>query len=373
MSIWLEEGVNKLVKLTRIQLFWIVATIEIVMAVWLRISPAIAQAKQDAWLSIFIGGLMGLVITFFVVHLSMLHPNESLAEFSQKLLGRWLGRLAIWPYLTAWFILAGDVLRTFADFVHLILLDSTPVWVIMLMMLALMIYMTLVGGISGIARFCEIAGPVTIAALIVSFLLNLGNIEWHYMKPFYADSGWQAIVKASYPSASFFGESLMLLVIVSYLEKPKKAMATSLLSVAVTILFVIAASVMCLLVFGPNVSAKLRFPYFMLVRTIDIFNFIQNLDIFVIFIWVFGVFAKLSFYLFLTCSEMARSTRIKDWRKLVWFSAPMIFVIAAIIPNEDSIELLQKLWRLIVIPVCAIGVPLILWIVTLVKKEPRHA
>ncbi|REE81479.1 spore germination protein (amino acid permease) [Paenibacillus taihuensis] len=360
-------------KLTRMQLFWIVATIEVVMAVWLRISPAITDAKQDAWLSILIGGLMGLAMTFFVVHLSMLHPNESLAEFSQKLLGKWLGRLVILPYLTAWFILAGDVMRTFADFIHLILLDSTPVWVIMLLMLALMLYMTLNGGLSGIGRFCEIAGPVTLAALVVSFLLNLGNIEWHYMKPFYADSGWQAILKASYPPASFFGESFMLLVIVSYLDKPRKAMPASLLSVAITLLFVIAAAITCLLVFGPNVAAKMRFPYFMLVRTIDIFNFIQNLDIFVIFIWVFGVFAKLSFYLFLTSSEMARSARIHNWRKLIWFTAPMILVIAAVIPNEDSIEPLQKLWRLIVIPICAIGIPLILWIVTLVRKTPTHA
>lgn len=343
------------------------------MAVWLRISPAITSVKQDAWLSMLIGGLMGLAITFFIVHLSMLHPNESLAQFSQKLLGRWVGKLVILPYLTAWFILAGDVMRTFADFVHLILLDSTPVWVIMLLMLALMIYMTLNGGISGIARFCEIAGPVTIAALIVSFLLNLGNIEWHYLKPFYADSGWQEILKTSYPPASFFGESFILLVIVSYMDKPRKAASASLIGIAVTLLFVLAATVMCLLVFGPDVAAKLRFPYFMLVRTIDIFNFIQNLDIFVIFIWVFGVFAKLSFYLFLTSSEIARSVRIQNWRKLIWFSAPMIFVIAALIPNEDTIEFLQKLWRLIVIPLCAIGIPLVLWIVTLVRKEPKQA
>ncbi|WP_165822480.1 GerAB/ArcD/ProY family transporter [Paenibacillus montanisoli] len=360
-------------KLTRIQLFWIVATIEIVMAVWLRISPAITTARQDAWLSMLAGGLMGFAITFLVVHLSMLHPNESLAEFSQKLLGRWLGKLAILPYLTAWFILAGDVLRTFADFVHLILLDSTPVWIIMLLMVTLMIYMTLNGGLSGIGRFCEIAGPITVAALIVSFLLNLFNIEWHYIKPFYADSGWRAIAEASYPPASFFGESFMLLVIVSYLDKPRKAMSASLLGVAASVIFVFASTVMVLLVFGPNVAAKLRFPYFMLVRTIDIFNFIQNLDIFVIFIWVFGVFAKMSFYLFLTSSEMARSARIANWRKLVWFSAPLIFVIATVIPNENTIELLQKLWRLIVIPVCAIGIPLILWIVTLVRKEPTNA
>lgn len=95
----------------------------------------------------------------------------------------------------------------------------------------------------------------------------------------------------------------------------------------------------------------------MLVRSIDILNFIQNLDIFVIFIWVFGVYAKLSFYLCITSSELANCIHVKDWRKVIWVGAPMIFIISCFIPNESTIEFLHELWRILVIPLCGVGIP----------------
>ncbi|MEK5645786.1 MULTISPECIES: hypothetical protein [Paenibacillus] len=39
-------------KLTGSQIFWTISTVEIIMAVWLRVSPTIETAKQDAWKSV---------------------------------------------------------------------------------------------------------------------------------------------------------------------------------------------------------------------------------------------------------------------------------------------------------------------------------
>ncbi|MDQ1914057.1 endospore germination permease [Paenibacillus sp. GD4] len=355
--------------MTGVQIFWIVVTIEVVMAVWLRIAPAITTSKQDAWLSMLVGGFMGIGVTFLAVRVSMLHPGQSLAIFSQKLLGKWLGRLIVLPYVAAWYLLAANVLRTFGDFVHLILLDKTPVWMIMLLMTILMTYITYYCGIQGIARFCEIVGPIIILTLVISFILNVRNVEWKQIFPIYFDSGWSQILQGSYAPASFFAESFMLLVIVSYMQNPKHALSRSMYSMGAVIFMVIAATFMVLLVFGPNVAAKLRFPFFMLVRSIDILNFIQNLDIFVIFIWVFGVYAKLSFYLCITSSELANCIHVKDWRKVIWVGAPMIFIISCFIPNESTIEFLHELWRILVIPLCGVGIPLLLWIITAVQKK----
>jgi spore germination protein KB len=357
------------VKITGIQLIWILFTVEVVMAVWLRVSPAIEVSRQDAWISMLVAGMIGAAITYLVVQLSVLHPGQSLAVFSRKLLGRWVGGLLVLPYLVAWYILAGDVLRSFADFVHLILLDRTPLWVIMLLMAGMMTAMTVYIGMNGIARFCEIAGPLTLVTLVVSFLFNAGNADLANLLPVFADTGWRNILKASYPPASFFGESFLLLVIVSMLQHPGKALKRSMTSLLMTVALVLASTVTVLLVFGPNVSAKMRFPYFMLVRSINILDFVQNVDIFVLCIWVFGVCAKISFYLFLASSEMAHCLGVKDWRRIVWFSAPLILAIAVAIPNESAIGALQQLWRQIVIPVCGVAIPLLLLFATAISRR----
>ncbi|QHW29658.1 endospore germination permease [Paenibacillus rhizovicinus] len=356
-------------KLSGWQLFWIVATAEIVMAVWLRISPDVEMAKQDAWVSMLIACIIGVFITYLVVKVGMKHPGKTLAQFSQEILGSWLGKIVLLPYFTAWFILSGDVLRSFADFIHLILLDKTPVWLLITLLLGAAIYLTGTSGITGIGRFCEIAGPVTILTLLLSFLLNAGNVKRSNILPLFGDASLSEISRASLAPASFLAESFMLLVLLSFVSSPKHVMRKSLTSVLFTGIVLAVTTVMVLLVFGPLVTQDFRFPYFMLVRSIDILNFVQNLDILVIFIWIFGVFAKISLYLFITSYEMAHWLHVKSWKRLMWFSAPVIFIIAMVIPNEASILLLQKLWETIVIPVCAIAIPLCLWIVTSVKGK----
>ncbi|MBW7455597.1 endospore germination permease [Paenibacillus sepulcri] len=360
----------KLMKLSGSQIFWIVATVEVVIAVMLRISPSIEISNQDAWLSILVAGVLGVALTFLFVHLSLLHPNKTLTEFSQALLGKWFGRLIVLPYFITWYLLSADVLRLFTDFIHLTLLDKTPVWLIMTFMIVLMTYLTYTGGITGIGRFCEIAGPITFLTLVLSFLLNAENVEWNHLLPMYSDSGAANIINGAFAPASFFAESLMLMVILAFTHNPKKAFSRSILGVSITALMVLISTIMVLLVFGPNVAAKLRFPFFMLVRSINILDFIQNVDIFVIFIWIFGVFVKLSLYLFITSYEIANLFNVKDWRKFIWFGAPAIFITAIVLfPNETKVTFFQTYWEFGVIPVCGIAIPLLLWIITVVKRK----
>jgi spore germination protein KB len=356
-------------KISGSQLFWIIATIEAVMTLWLTITPVIEISKQDAWLSMLVGAVIGLAITYLAAHLSVIHPNQTLLEFSQALLGKWFGRILVLPYFIAWYTLSAIVLREFADFIKLVALDKTPVWIIMILIISLMTYLTYSAAITGIGRFSQIAGPILFLTLIVSFILSLGNVRWHQLLPVYADSGWLNILKGSIFPGTFFGESFILLVIVSFMDNPKKALSRSMLGVGLTAFMVLTATIMVLLVFGPNFSANLRFPYFMLTRSIDILNFIQNVDLIVIFIWIFGVFAKLSLYLFITSYEVANWFNVKDWRRIIWFGAPVIFIMAILIPNETFLSMYPKFWQFGVIPVCGIGIPLLLLIISMVKKK----
>jgi spore germination protein KB len=356
-------------KISGSQLFWIIATIEAVMAIWIAITPAIEISKQDAWLSVLVGGVIGLAITYLAAHLSVIHPNQTLVEFSQALLGKWFGRMIVLPYFIAWYTLSAVVLRSFGDFIHLVALDRTPVWIIMILIVGLMIYLTYSGGITGIGRFSQIVGPILFLTLFVSFILSIGNVRWHHLLPVYADSGWLNILKGSIPAASYLGESFFLLAIVSFMHNPQKAPLRSMIGVGLTAFIILITTIMVILVFGPNFSVNLRFPYFMLIRSIDILNFIQNVDLFVIFVWIYGMFAKLSLYLFITSYEAANWLNVKDWRRIIWFGAPAIFIMAILVPNETFLSIYPKFWEFGIIPVCGIVLPLLLLIISMVKKK----
>jgi spore germination protein KB len=70
---------------------------------------------------------------------------------------------------------------------------------------------------------------------------------------------------------------------------------------------------------------------------------------------------------------MAQWFNVKDWRRIIWFGAPAIFIMAVLIPNEIIPTLYSRIWGLIVVPVCGIGIPLLLWIVSLAKKKGANA
>ncbi|KIL40448.1 hypothetical protein SD70_13645 [Gordoniibacillus kamchatkensis] len=356
-------------KLSGAQIFWIVATIEVVMGTWLTITPAIQTSQQDAWISMLIAGVTAVALSFFYARLSTLHPNQTLVQFSKTLLGKWLGGAIVFPYFIVWITLPAALLRSFGDFIHLVFLDRTPVSIIMILLIGLSTYLTYSGGITGIGRFAEIAGPFLYLSLILSFVLNAINLRWNHLLPVFSESGWVTIFKGSLMPASYLAESFTLLVIVSFMNNPRNAPSQSMLGVGMVALMVFIATFMTILVFGPDVSSKLRFPFFMMVRSINIMEFIQNIDVFVIFVWIFGVFAKLALYLFIGSYEMAAWLNIKNWRKTIWVGAAGIFILAYLIPNQTFIGIYPIYWMYILVPVCGIGIPLLLWSVTVMKKK----
>ncbi|SFJ30576.1 spore germination protein (amino acid permease) [Paenibacillus sp. UNC496MF] len=243
----------------------------------------------------------------------------------------------------------------------------------MLLLLGLMIYLTYTAGITGIGRLSEFVGPVIMITLVVSFILNIVNADWHNLLPVYADSEWKNILTGSLGPAFWFPGPFTLLVVIAFMHNPKKALSKSMLGVGITIFMVFASTLMVLMVFGPDLAAKIRFSYFLYVRTINILNFIQNIDIFFMFICIFGVTAQLSLYLFVASYELGQWLNNKNWRRIILYIAPAIFIMAVLIPDETAITAYDKFWSSVIFPVCGIGIPLLLWIISIVKKKTVHA
>ena len=162
-------------KISTWQLFWMFTTLEISMSIWLTISPTIEIAKQDAWISLAVAGFIGLAVTMILVRVSQRHASHTLVEFAQKLFGKWVGKLISLLYIVVWYSVCADILRIFSLFIKQILFHDTPVWIISGLMMAAMVYITVAGSVEAIARFSEMAGPLIIAGIVISFALNIPN------------------------------------------------------------------------------------------------------------------------------------------------------------------------------------------------------
>ncbi|WP_219838535.1 GerAB/ArcD/ProY family transporter [Paenibacillus sp. R14(2021)] len=127
-------------KLSTSQLFWLLTTMEIGMTALLTISDTFKESGQAAWMSVILAVLSSLVVTYISLKLCILFPGQTFAEFAPVIIGKWFGNLLLILYLAVWYSVGGIILREYSDFVHMALFSKTPVWVVMVMMIAVMLF-----------------------------------------------------------------------------------------------------------------------------------------------------------------------------------------------------------------------------------------
>ncbi|SEN14805.1 endospore germination permease [Paenibacillus sp. OV219] len=358
-------------KISGYQLFWLVYTLDYGKTAIFTISPAILAAKQDAWLSIIAASLIGLVTTYIAVKVSLLHPKQTFIQYTQTILGKWLGTVILIPIFLMWIAITGLILREFADFVFIALFSKTPLWTISLIMLAAVVYITSTGGLTSIGRCSEIIGPISIIGSLLIILLSVKDWNLFNLLPVYANTGLLPIMKGSLFPASFIAESFMIVMLIAFLPKPERAMAASILGVTAASISILFITFIVILVFGPHLAGHFVYPIYSVVTYISVMEFIQNIDVIIVLLWIIGIFIKLALYFFVTSYGTAQLLRFPKWKKSIWLITPIVFAISLIPRNIDDTIDFANFWRDVIFPVNLVGIPILLWIVGSIRKKYR--
>ena len=78
-----------------------------------------AEAKQDAWISGLLAIALGpLMMTFLYQSLAKCFPDLTVIEFSEKILGIWIGKFVAFLFVIYFFMTASTYLREIGDFVN---------------------------------------------------------------------------------------------------------------------------------------------------------------------------------------------------------------------------------------------------------------
>ncbi|MBB6671553.1 GerAB/ArcD/ProY family transporter [Cohnella nanjingensis] len=344
------------------QLFWLISTMQVGMTILLTINPAIMVARQDAWISTLAAGLIGVFIAAVSSRVSLMHPHRTFVEYTRTLLGKWLGNAVVFLYLAFWISVLSIILRQYADLIMSTILPETPILVPIAGMLLVAVYVT-GAGLETIARCSELMGPFILLGVAIPVLLVAREARIENIAPVYLDSGWMTVLKGALPPATFLGDCVMLVMLFAFVARPKSGFRPALLGVAVASLLTSATTFTIIAVRGANASASETYSYFNLVRYVSYFDFVQNLDAFVVAIWITGVFVKVSLYFFVTTYGAAQWVGVADWRRMIKLIAPVCLVLALLPRNflDSSILFPQKIAMPFILPFHMFGMPLVLW------------
>lgn len=200
-------------KVSGYQMFWLISISSMIVFSYLPIRLAAEESRQDCWISILLGGLIMIGITWIMLRVCMQNKDKTLINFVKDLLGIVLGKIIVVVYFLLWFMQMNMIAKGTVEFQNLVMLHNTPMIFILLCLLFLVAYAVYRGGITAISRCAEIIGPIFVFMLFAQLFLNPHDMDMKRILPIYADSGWFHILKGTLNSFNYMIDPSIILML----------------------------------------------------------------------------------------------------------------------------------------------------------------
>jgi spore germination protein KB len=293
-----------------------------VIATGILIVPAIAgkHAGRDLWLTPFIACVAGFFAFWIAYTLHKMYPGKTVMEYSEIILGKWLGKIVSFCLLFYYIDNLGIVVREYADFITGGFLPKTPLYIIsgsILIVCALSVY----SGIEVIARATQVFFPATIILLVGVFIFLIPEFELNNMFPI-LEKGIGPVFKGSVVFFGWFSEFFLAAFLLPFVTDKENVRKWGNLSVVSVLFAMIITNFTGLFLFGESVE-KLMYPILTAAKYISVADFIDHIEVLFAMIWVAGIFMKTSFIFYAAAMATAQWLELSDYRSLVF---PLAFV-----------------------------------------------
>ncbi|MGG0283873.1 endospore germination permease [Peribacillus butanolivorans] len=295
-----------------------------------------SEAKQNGWVSgIFSVAIAPLLVVFLYDALRKCYPDLTLVEYSQKILGKWLGIAISLLFISYFFITTATYLREIGDFMTSQIMPDTPIQVIMFLFMSIVL-MSARLGLEPLARSAEILFPFVVLLLSSLMILLMPEIKFQNLQPVW-EGGLKPVIRGSIPFIVFpFIEPvavLMILPFVSQKDRIRKSLFVGQL-LAGSILIII--TMLAILVLGVDLTAKEIYPSYKLAQKINIANFLTRLEAILAIIWFITIFIRFSLFFYVTVLGVAQTLKLQDYSPLV-FPFGMILIVFTLIMAPNTV------------------------------------
>ncbi|MDW7651888.1 MAG: endospore germination permease [Bacillota bacterium] len=342
-----------------------------ILATVILFVPAITAsiAGHDAWLATISGSMFGLVTLFFVAWLGHKHPGQTIFQYSETILGRYLGKLVGLAYVWIFVHVASVVVREFGDFMTTSFMPNTPLSVFNFSLLLLGAW-AVIAGVEVIARMSEFIIILVVSFLLLIIVLSVPNWDLGNMLPFFSH-GAMPILEAAIIPAAWHGEIIVLAVFLPFMTRPGRAFLAGGTAIVSSGMLLTLGVIGTLTIFGPELTSSFRFPLHLFVRTINLGNLLTRFEVVVMVTWVAGVFIKTAVLYYCASLGLAQVLGLSEYRPVV---LPLGIIMATLsitlfVDVTELVEFLSKTWPRYGISIYFFGLPLLLFLITVIRQK----
>lgn len=318
-------------------------------------------------------GIIDFILVLIIIRLFKNFDNSDIIDVSEFLGGRKLKNVIGILCIGLFFFVAFITLIDFSNVLHTIYFSNFPMIYIVLFFIVGTLTSNLIG-FKGISRTISFIVPFAILSVIVTFFTALGNLDIKDVTPIFGESYYNNFVLGLSNCFS------MYIVVYFYFLNPllkdtNNYKKISIISYITSFILLLLTIIPILTLFSTTSSSEPINSLFLLSRQIEFGRFLQRIDAIFIFLWIFAIFAYLSFIVFLINRVFRKIVPVYDERMISYSTCSILLGITLIPINISHIHFIEDtLYRYIII-----GFTFILGIIILLlanykkKKEQKQS
>ncbi|MBP2079891.1 GerAB/ArcD/ProY family transporter [Oceanobacillus polygoni] len=286
----------------------------------------------DGWVPLLIGGLIVVLITWMVAKFASGFANQTFLTYASSITTKPVAIVLTFLFAVLFLLITAFQVRQIADISKQYLFDRTPLEVISLAFLLVVLY-AVSGSRAGLFRLNVMFLPIILFIALSVFVFNLGWFDLGNLLPVFK-TGFNDYVKGlNTIVTSYLGFSILWFYI-ALVDKPEKAPKMAALGMCIPVVLYIMLFILCIGVFGREVTANLLYPTVELAKVVDIpGGFLERFESIFFVIWIMAIFNTAS--MALDVAVLAINSIFKNMKKvkILFILAPVVYIIS-MFPQE---------------------------------------
>lgn len=265
-------------------------------------NSVIKDARQDGWIGCIIGAVYPLYILILSNYTCNKFPNDDVFGLSKKSLGKILGSILNFIFITFFIFVTSTELAGLANAFKVYATPFLKNYQIFLSILTVTAY-TAYKGIKPLGRLCKI----TFYLALILLLLPVATLKYgSYLNLMpVLGSGFKNILISSKETTFFYCGAEITFFIYPFLENKKKLLKYGLISTVITMSVYTWFVFLAIYYLGIEISPKYLWPILTLADSINI-PIINSFRYIFVSLWALVVLRCISIYYFSSCYGMNR-------------------------------------------------------------------
>ncbi|MGE6365211.1 GerAB/ArcD/ProY family transporter [Bacillus paramycoides] len=334
----------------------------------LSLPNAIASTTlfSDGWVILLGSGLVFVILGWISTKLTTYFPQMSFYEYTSTLVSKPVAFLFSLMAICIYLSIAAYEIRSISVIVSMFLTENTDVKIIAFCFLLVIAY-GLCGSRMALIQLCIFGLYVVIGALVISFVLNINNIDFNHLFPVLETSPKGYIYGFKNAGFAFLGFEAVLYYN-SLVSNPKKAPVYVVSALVLVVMIYTITYLVCICVLSQPVVSDLVYPVLELGKEVEIGEFLERFDAIFFGTWIITIFSTTIIYLDMAVILLTSISKKIKKTTFIFMLLPIVYMLS-IFPNGQkeinrfgNIATMVNFFYILIIPS-------VILLITLIKRR----